>query len=65
MNLSAAITEELKGLSDDQLQSIYRFIRSYKREKSTPKEEISLEEIWHITSSSKGSWSKTVEDMRE
>jgi len=65
MNYSFVIAEELKGLSNDQLKSIYRFIKSFKREKQNLKEEISLEEIWRITSRSKGSWSKAVEEMRE
>ena len=65
MNFSAVINEELKGLNNDQLKSIYRFIKSFKKEKSNTKEEISLEEIWQITSKSEGSWSKTAEEMRE
>jgi hypothetical protein len=65
MNYSSVIAEELKGLDNDQLLSIYRFIKSFKKEKQTLKEEISLEEIWQITSRSKGSWSKAVEEMRE
>jgi hypothetical protein len=65
MNLSYAITEELKGLNDDQKKSIYKIIKSLKKEKIKPKEEIPLQEIWQITSKSEGSWSKTVEDMRE
>jgi hypothetical protein len=59
------ITEELKGLDNDQLKSIYRFIKSFKKEKSSMEEEISLEEIWQITSKSQGSWSRDVEEMRE
>jgi len=31
----------------------------------TNQEEISLEEVWRITSKSKGSWGKAVEEMRE
>lgn len=65
MNYSSVIAEELKELNTGQLKSIYRFIKSFKREKQTFKEEISLEEIWRITSRSKGSWSKAVEEMRE
>jgi hypothetical protein len=65
MNLSAAIAKELKGLNDDQIKSIYKIIKSFKREKTKPKEEIPLEEIWRITSKSKGSWSKVVEEIRE
>lgn len=65
MNYSSVIAEELKGLNNDQLKSIYRFIKSFKREKKNLKEEISLEEIWQITSRSKASWSKAVEEMRE
>ncbi|MCK4764047.1 MAG: hypothetical protein KAW12_17745 [Candidatus Aminicenantes bacterium] len=65
MNLSAVITEELEGLNRDQLKSVYRIIKSFKREKITPKEEISLEEIWQITSKTGGSWSEAVEEMRE
>jgi hypothetical protein len=65
MNYSSVIAEELKGLNNDQLKSIYRFIKSFKREKQTLKQEISLEEIWQITSRSKGNWSKAVEEMRE
>jgi len=44
MNYSSVIAEELKGLNNDQLKSIYRFIQSFKREKQTLKEEISLRE---------------------
>lgn len=65
MNLSSVISKELKGLNDNQLKSIYRIIKSFKKGKTNSKEEISLEEIWQITSKSKGSWSKTVEEMRE
>jgi hypothetical protein len=65
MNLSSVIADELNGLNEYQLKSIYKIIKSFKREKTTPKEEISLEEVWRITSKSKGSWSKVVEEMRE
>lgn len=65
MNLSSVISEELKGLSNDQLQSLYRLIKAFKEVKNKPEGEISLEEIWQITAKSKGSWSKAVEEMRE
>ena len=65
MNLSSVIADELNGLNEYQLKSIYKIIKSFKKEKTTPKEEISLEEVWQITSKSKGSWSKVVEEMRE
>lgn len=65
MNLSAVISEELKGLNGDQLKSIYRIVKSFKREKTKLKEEIPLEEIWQITSKTGGSWSEAVEEMRE
>jgi len=64
MSLSSAISKELKGLNDYQLKSIYRIVKSYKK-KTIRKDSVSLEEIWKITSKSKGSWSKTVEEMRE
>jgi len=31
MNFSYAITEELKGLNDDQIKSIYKIIKSFKK----------------------------------
>lgn len=65
MNLSTVIAHELKGLNEHQLKSIYKIIKSLKREKIIPKEEISLEEVWQITSKSKGNWSQVVEEMRE
>ena len=65
MNLSTVIADELKGLNEYQLKSIYKIIKSFKKEKTTPKEEISLEEVWQITSKSKGNWSQVVEEMRE
>jgi hypothetical protein len=65
MNLSSVIVDELKGLNDAQLRSIHRIIKSFKKEKMMPGEEISLEEVWQITSKSEGSWSRVVEEMRE
>lgn len=64
MNLSSVISKELKGLNDNQLKSIYRIVKSFKK-KTIQKDRISLDEIWKITSKSEGSWSKTVEEMRE
>jgi hypothetical protein len=66
--MSTAVAEELKGLNDDQLRSIYMLIKSFKKQKSAPTDsvkEIPLKEIRKITSKTKGSWSQTVEDLRE
>ena len=65
MNFSTVITEELKGLNNRQLKSIYRFIKSLKKEKPKQEEEISLAEIWQITAKSPGNWSRDIEEMRE
>jgi len=65
MNLSTVVAEELKGLNDKQLDAIYRYIKSFKKEKPPINEEISLEEVWAITANSGTSWSKDVEQMRE
>ena len=64
MNLSSVISKELQGLNDNQLKSIYKIVKSFKKKK-IQEDRIPLEEIWKITSKSKGSWSKTVEEMRE
>jgi hypothetical protein len=65
MNFSTVVAEELKGLNDKQLDAIYRYIKSFKKEKPSINEEISLEEVWAITANSGTSWSKDVEQMRE
>jgi hypothetical protein len=65
MNFSTAVAEELKGLNDKQLNAIYRYIKSFKKEKPCIDEVISLEEVWKITANSGPSWSKDVEQMRE
>jgi hypothetical protein len=65
MNLSSVVAEELKGLNDQQLNAIYRYIKSFKKEKPLIDEEISLEEVWKITAKSGPNWSKDVEQMRE
>lgn len=68
MSISSVVAEELKGLNDDQLHSIYRLIKSLKKQKATPatsQAEIPLEEIWRITAKDKSSWSQTVEEIRE
>ncbi len=68
MNFSSVITDELQGLNNSQLKSIYRyikFIKSLKKEKTKQGEEISLAEIWQITAKSPGNWSRDLEEMRE
>lgn len=65
MNYSAVISEELKGLNGHQLKAIYRFIKSFKKERVKPQEEVSLAEIWRITSKTPGNWSSELEEMRE
>jgi len=65
MNYSVVISEELKGLDSRQLKAIYRFIKSFKKEKAKQEEEISLAEIWRITANAPGNWSSELEEMRE
>ncbi len=65
MNVSTMVAEELKGLNDKQLRAIYRYLKSFKKEKTHIDESISLEEVWKITANSGPSWSKDIEQMRE
>jgi hypothetical protein len=65
MNYSTMVAEELKGLNDKQLSAIYRYVKSFKKEKRRIDEGISLEEVWRITANSGSSWSKDIEQMRE
>ena len=46
MNLSSVISKELRGLNDNQLKSVYRIIKSFKKEKTYHKDEISLSSAW-------------------
>jgi light-regulated signal transduction histidine kinase (bacteriophytochrome) len=43
MSLSSVVAEELRGLNDDQIRSIYRIIKSFKKEKAKRNAGISLE----------------------
>jgi len=65
MNLSSVVAEEIKGLNNKQLKLIYQYIKSFKKEKTSLNEDISLEEIWKITAKSGSNWSKEIEEMRE
>ncbi len=65
MNLSSVVAKEIKGLNNKQLKLIYQYIKSFKKEKTSLNEDISLEEVWKITAKSGSNWSKEIEEMRE